>query len=204
MRLKQNKMNCKEAFKKLQDGNKRFVTSTQINHQVGISNNPNLVSSQEPFAVILTCSDSRVGVNTIFDAKLGDLFIIKNAGNITSKSTLATMEYAISVLEVKLILVLSHQNCGAVQYAETHPETNKVRKDKNLNFLLQQIRFVLSKNNKLTTEEITKKNAIHSAEDIIENSIIIAEKVKEETVKIITGYYKISTGKVEFHKYKSL
>ncbi len=196
-------MNCKEAFKKLQKGNKRFVTSTQINHQVGISNNTNLVSSQKPFAVILTCSDSRVGINTIFDTKLGDLFVIKNAGNITSKSTLATMEYAISQLNVRLILVLSHQNCGAVKYAKTHPETAN-DKDKNLNFLLKQIRFVLSENNKLTTEEITKKNALHSAADILENSMIIAEKVKEKNVKIITGYYKISTGKVEFHKYKSL
>jgi len=196
-------MNCKEAFKKLQDGNKRFVTSTQINHQVGISNNTYLVSSQEPFAVILTCSDSRVGINTIFDTKLGDLFVIKNAGNITSKSTLATMEYAISQLNVRLIVVLSHQNCGAVKYAETHPETTS-DKDKNLNFLLKQIRFVLSENKEVTTEEIIIKNALHSAKDIIANSIIIAEKVKEESVKIITGYYQISTGKVEFHKYKSL
>lgn len=192
-------MDFKEAIKKLQDGNERFVNSTEVNQHVGIANNPKLVSSQEPFAVILTCSDSRVGVNTIFDTKLGDLFVIKNAGNIVGRSTLATIEYAVSQLNVKLILVLSHQNCGAVKYAELNPETNK-EKDKNLDYLLKQIRFVLLENNELTTEEITKKNAVHSAESIIESSIITAEKVKVKSVKIITGYYKISTGKVEFHK----
>jgi carbonic anhydrase len=196
-------MDCKKAYKKLKIGNGRFVNSKQINSNIGVSNNHKLLSSQKPFAVILTCSDSRVGVIEIFDAKLGDLFIIKNAGNIISKSTLASMEFAIAKLDVKLILVLSHQNCGAVKYAKTHPETD-IEKDKNLNYLLKQIRFVLTENKKLSTKEITKKNAIHSAEGIIENSIIIAEKVKEGSVKIITGYYKISTGEVKFYKYKSL
>jgi carbonic anhydrase len=196
-------MNCKKAFKKLKSGNKRFVNSMQINHDIGVSINSKLVTSQKPFAVILTCSDSRVGVNEIFDTRLGDLFIIKNAGNIISKSTLASMEFAITKLKVKLILVLSHQNCGAVKYAKSHPETNK-ETDKNLNYLLKQIRFVLKENKELSNKDITIENANHSADGIVENSIIISQKVKEETVKIITGYYKISNGKVAFFKHKSL
>ena len=191
-------MKAKNALKKLIKGNKRFVNSEQKNHNVGVSVNTTLVTSQKPFAIVLTCSDSRVGVNTIFDAKLGDLFIIKNAGNIVSKSVLATMEYAVAILNVELIVVLSHQNCGAVKYANTHPE-GKTERDKNLDFLLHQIREVILDNKELSVKEITHANAVHSADKIIENSIIISEKVKTEAVKIVTGYYKISTGKVKFH-----
>jgi len=191
-------MKCRRALKKLKDGNKRFVTSTQVNHDHGVTLNESLIAVQKPFAVILTCSDSRVGPGEIFDTKLGDLFIVKNAGNIVDKSTLATIEYAIAKLDVKLIVVLSHQNCGAVKYAKTHPETN-LEKDKNLDFLLHQIRFVLSENKKLSTRKITEANADHSADRIMENSIIIADKVNQGNAKIVTAYYKIATGKVTFH-----
>ena len=191
-------MKSKKALKKLVEGNKRFVDSKQINHTIGVKVNSSLISSQKPFAVVLTCSDSRVGVNTIFDTKLGDLFIIKNAGNIVSKPVLATIEYAVAILNVELIVVLSHQNCGAVKYAKTHPE-GKTEKDQNLDFLLHQIREVLIKNNDLSIKHITKANAEHSADKIIKNSIIISNKIKLGKAKIVTGYYKISTGKVKFH-----
>ena len=191
-------MNSKKALKHLTAGNKRFIKSTQINHDLGVSHNYTLISSQKPFAAVLTCSDSRVGPNEIFDTRLGDLFIIKNAGNINSVSTLASIEYAIAVLNVKLIIVLSHQNCGAVKYAKKHPETNK-EKDKNLDFLLHQIRHVLSNNEKLSSKEITLKNAEHTATLILENSLIISEKVKNKKVNIVTGYYKIASGKVTFY-----
>jgi len=195
-------MNCKSALKKLKAGNKRFVNSKKINQNVGVTINSKLLTSQKPFAVILTCSDSRVGVSEIFDTKLGDLFIIKNAGNIVGKSTLASIEYAVTKLKVKLMLVLSHQNCGAVAYAKSHPENNE-EKDKNLNYLLKQIRFVINENEELSIKEITKENANHSAKKIIDDSIIVAQKVKKEEVEIITGYYKIATGKVKFYKSKS-
>jgi carbonic anhydrase len=191
-------MKCKRALKKLKDGNKRFIKSTQINHDHGITLNESLVASQKPFAVVLTCSDSRVGPSEIFDTKLGDLFIIKNAGNINSISTLASIEFALVKLKVSLIIVLSHQNCGAVKYAKTHPETN-LEKDKNIDFLLHQIRYVLSENKEFSTKEITIKNAEHTKELMIDNSPIIAEKVNQEKAKIVTAYYKISTGKVTFY-----
>jgi len=186
------------ALKKLKQGNKRFVNSTQINHDHGVTLNESLVASQKPFAVVLTCSDSRVGPGEIFDSKLGDLFIIKNAGNINSISTLASIEFALVKLKVNLIVVLSHQNCGAVKYAKVHPETN-LEKDKNIDFLLHQIRYVLSENKELSTKEITIKNAEHTKELMLENSPIIANKISKGKVKIVTGYYKISTGKVKFH-----
>lgn len=191
-------MNCKNALKKLKEGNKRFVESMQINHKIGVSLNHTLVSSQKPFAVVLTCSDSRVGPNEIFDVKLGDLFIIKNAGNINSISTLASIEYAVAMLNVRLIVVLSHQNCGAVKYAKQHAETH-LEKDKNIDFLLHQIRYVLSENKAFSTKEITIKNAEHTAIEIMNNSVIISEKVKQGQAKIVTGYYKIATGKVSFY-----
>lgn len=190
-------MNYKKALKQLKGGNKRFVKSNQVNQEVGVSINSSLVSTQKPFAVVLTCSDSRVGPNQIFDMKLGDLFIIRNAGNISSKSVLATIEYALAILKVNLIVVLSHQNCGAVKYAKINPETN-LEKDKNLDFLLHQIRHVMSKNTDLSIKEITVKNAVHTAELMLEKSMIIKEKIDNKEAKIVTGYYKIATGKVTF------
>lgn len=190
-------MNSKKAYNKLVEGNLRFVNSTEINRNVGVSNNAVLVDNQNPFAVVLTCSDSRVGVGEIFDSKLGDLFVIKNAGNIAFKSAIASIEYAVSILNVRLILVLSHQNCGAVKYAKNKPESAS-EKEKNIMHLLEQIRTVISDNNDFSIDEITLENANYSAKCIVKNSIIIKEKVQNEKVKIITGYYHIETGKVNF------
>lgn len=191
-------MDSKKAYKKLITGNDRFVNSTKINHHIGVSNNVTLVNTQKPFAVILTCSDSRVGLSEIFDTKLGDLFTIKVAGNVANTSTIASIEYAVAILDVKLIVVLSHQNCGAIKYAKSEPECNS-DKEKNIMHLLKQIRTVISENSHSSIEEITLENAKYSAKNIVDNSVIISEKINEEkTVKIITGYYHIETGKVDF------
>lgn len=186
------------SLNKLIEGNKRFVNSSPINHNVGFSINSSLINAQNPFAIVLTCSDSRVGVNTIFDTKLGGLFIIKNAGNIVDMSTLATIEFAVAKLNVSLIIVLSHQNCGAVDYAITNPKTDTER-EKNFNFLLQQIRTIASEDKNQSAESIIKKNAAFSKQKIIQDSIIITEKIEKKEVNIITAFYKISTGKVTFY-----
>ena len=182
---------------KLIEGNKRFVNSSPINHNVGVSINSSL-TTQNPFAIILTCSDSRVGVNIIFDTKLGDLFIIKNAGNIVDMSTLATIEFAVAKLNVSLIVVLSHQSCGAVDYAITTPKIDTER-EKNFNFLLQQIRTIASEDKNQSAENISKKNAAFSKQKIIQDSMIIAEKIEKKELNIVTAFYKISTGKVTFY-----
>jgi carbonic anhydrase len=104
-------------LKKLSDGNTRFVTSHMIHPNISDIRRTEVAQGQKPFAVILTCSDSRVPPEIIFDQGLGDLFVIRTAGEVVDDIAIASIEYAIEHLGVKLIVVMGHQKCGAVDAA---------------------------------------------------------------------------------------
>ncbi|MEK7804022.1 MAG: carbonic anhydrase, partial [Deltaproteobacteria bacterium] len=104
-----------EALKKLIDGNNRFVQSAQAQKDIGNNRRTELTKGQHPFAVILSCSDSRVPPEHIFDQGLGDIFVVRVAGNVADSIELGSVEYAAEHLGVPLILVLGHQSCGAVK-----------------------------------------------------------------------------------------
>ena len=106
-----------EALQKLIDGNKRFVTGQFALKDLGDARREELVKGQKPFAVILTCSDSRVPPEHIFDQGLGDIFVVRNAGNVVDPVTLGSIEYAVEHLLAPLVVVLGHDYCGAVKAA---------------------------------------------------------------------------------------
>ena len=101
----------------LLQGNVRFVHSASIHHQNHNDRRRELRDHQRPFAIILSCSDSRVPAEIIFDCGLGDLFVVRTAGHTLDKAVLGTIEFGISVLKAPLLVVLGHQNCGAVEAA---------------------------------------------------------------------------------------
>ncbi|MDH5617576.1 MAG: carbonic anhydrase, partial [Gammaproteobacteria bacterium] len=104
-----------EALQRLRDGNRRFVAgASSINDALSAARRAELVDGQNPFAVILACSDSRVPVELVFDQGLGDLFVIRVAGNIVAPSQVGSVEFAAANLGAKLVVVLGHSNCGAV------------------------------------------------------------------------------------------
>ena len=111
-----------EALAKLMEGNKRFLTGKSIRPNQTIEKVKELASGQKPFAVIVGCSDSRVPNEIIFDQGLGDIFIIRTAGQVSSYASWGSMEFAVTSLNSKLILVLGHTKCGAVSAACTVPE----------------------------------------------------------------------------------
>ena len=106
-----------EALDLLLQGNVRFVHSASIHHQNHNDRRRELLDHQRPFAIILSCSDSRVPAEIIFDCGLGDLFVVRTAGHTLDKAVLGTIEFGISVLKAPLLVVLGHQNCGAVEAA---------------------------------------------------------------------------------------
>ena len=107
-----------DALKRLRKGNWRFVNGkNDIARSIGEARRAELVDGQKPFAVILACSDSRVPVELIFDQGLGELFVIRVAGNIVAPSQIGSIEYAAARLGVRLVVVLGHSNCGAIEAA---------------------------------------------------------------------------------------
>src|SRR5262252_6653139 len=116
----QSKMTPDEAFRSLMSGNDRFAANrfTSVEHDLQILRN-HTVDRQEPFAGFLSCADSRVPVELIFDQTIGQIFVTRVAGNLVTPEIIASLEYAVAVLGVEVILVLGHTNCGAVKAALT-------------------------------------------------------------------------------------
>jgi len=110
-------LTAEEAYERLREGNARFLSDTLEGAGRDEARRAMLADRQHPFAVILCCADSRVVPEITFDTGIGDLFVVAVAGNVASRSTIASIEYATAVLETKLIVVMGHQNCGAVAAA---------------------------------------------------------------------------------------
>ncbi|MDP2089728.1 MAG: carbonic anhydrase [Flavobacteriaceae bacterium] len=186
-------MKAIKALELLKEGNQRFVEHKLENITKGILDCDHLVDGQTPFAAIVGCSDSRVPTEMIFDTGLGDLFIIRNAGSVANKTQIASIEFAVLKLKVELVVVLVHQNCGAVQAAIEYEYVSE-----NLDFMLSQIRELIHETEDKSFENITKLNAFKSIDNLINKSKIIKAKVAEGSVKIVPAYYEISSGKVYF------
>ncbi|MEW1822594.1 carbonic anhydrase [Arthrobacter sp. NPDC080031] len=116
-------MSTYQAWQRLLDGNDRFVTGDSLHPNQNASRRTELVHTQNPFAVIFGCADSRLAAEIIFDVGLGDVFVVRTAGHVIDDAVLGSLEYAISVLHVPLIVVLGHDNCGAVTAAKDAVET---------------------------------------------------------------------------------
>ena len=153
-----------------------------------------LVDGQQPFAIILGCADSRVVPEFIFDAGLDELFTVRVAGNIANTSSIASIEYAVAYFGTKLIVVLGHQSCGAVTAAIAGGNNGC-----NLNFLLAQIMPAIAESpENASVNEVVKKNAKLTAIDLISRSSIIRNAVDSDGVKIVSAYYNLDSGKVDF------
>ncbi len=160
-----------EAISKLKEGNGRY-TSGNLQHPAQTTERrTELAKSQHPFAVILSCSDSRVPPEIVFDQGLGDLFVVRVAGNVIDDESLGSIEYAVDHLGVRLILVLGHQSCGAVKAAK---ET------------------IAAKGKAL------KANVKHVADALRSSTPILKGKVDSGEMKVIGGYYNLDTGAVSF------
>jgi carbonic anhydrase len=156
-----------------------------------------LIKSQHPFAIILSCSDSRVPPETVFDEGLGDLFIVRVAGNVLNDEGLGSIEYGVEVLGARLIVVLGHQSCGAVD-AAMKTVAAKGKAPGHIQSLVTAIKPVVNSNPKADLETTTKANAKHVVDALRSSAPILKARVDSGEVQVIGGYYSLDTGAVTF------
>lgn len=181
------------AKQRLIDGNKRFIEDKNEGKLQDSSRRSEVVGGQSPFAIILSCADSRVVPELVFDTGIGELFVIRVAGNVANTSSIASIEYAVAHLGSKLIVVLGHESCGAVTAAAAGGDNGH-----NLNHLLSHVTPAVAACKGADVNTIVKKNAELNAQDLITRSSIIGEAVKSGAVDIVPGYYNFNSGKVDF------
>jgi carbonic anhydrase len=190
-----NSITADEALMKLLEGNNRFVEFKQNHPHQDQTRLTDVSLSQKPFAIIVGCSDSRVPPEIIFDQGIGDLFIIRNAGNVVDDLALASIEYAVEHLDVKLIVVLGHERCGAVDATIKGGHLPG-----HLGRLIEEINPSVDKARKMDGDLLT--NAVNAnveriAEQLRSSGELLKEFVEHKGLKIITAYYDLDTGKVE-------
>ncbi len=183
------------AIGKLVEGNTRFVDEKYLNNHISADFRKELTKGQHPFAVIVTCSDSRVSPEIVFDQGLGDLFVIRTAGEVVDELEIGSIEYAVEHLGVKLVVVLGHESCGAVSAAVSGGEMPK-----NIAAIIEQIKPAVEKAKGQKGSLID--NAIINNVDLVINKINTNSDVLKETkdVKVVGAVYNLTNSKVEFLK----
>jgi carbonic anhydrase len=189
------------ALNLLKDGNKRFVNNLKFNRNL-LQQANDTSDGQHPFAVILSCIDSRTSAELIFDQGLGDIFSVRIAGNIVNEDILGSMEFGCKVAGAKIIVVLGHTKCGAVKGACDNVALG------NLTGLIEKIKPAVDQEMTTTTnrnssnstfvENVAELNVSLSVKNILLKSPIIAEMVKNEEITIVGGVHDISSGEVKF------
>jgi carbonic anhydrase len=188
-------LNVQQSLKKLLDGNKRCVVCKQQNPRQDARRRKEVSKGQKPFAVIVGCSDSRIPPELIFDQGLGDLFVVRLAGNIVDALALGSIEYAVEHLDTKLVVVLGHGKCGAVTAATKGPDAPG-----HVGAIVKAIQPAVKKVQKMPGDLVD--NAIRANASLVVNKIrsskpILAEMVNKGEIEVIGAYYNIETGAVE-------
>ena len=190
------------ALNLLNEGNKRFLNNLKINRNL-LQQANETSDGQNPFAIILSCIDSRTSAELIFDQGLGDIFSVRIAGNIINEDILGSMEFACKVAGSKIIVVLGHTKCGAVKGACDHIEMG------NLTALLTKIRPAVDEetltkenrnsNNSVFVENVATINVKRTVKSIMQRSTILKEMIESGQIGIVGGTHDISTGEVIFY-----
>ncbi|MEF9934375.1 MAG: carbonic anhydrase [Clostridium sp.] len=197
-----DEISADEAMVLLREGNNRFVEGKSEIHDLSKERREFLAKDgQFPYATILSCSDSRVPPEVIFNEGLGNIFVARNAGNVVDKVSLGSIEYSAKFLKVPLIVVLGHTHCGAVKAT-----INNTQAGPNIEEIENLIKPALE----IAKKEVSDEHALYEATEIqnVKNSIsnikkseIIGQLLKDNKVKIVGGMYSLETGKVELIEY---
>lgn len=179
------------ALTELMDGNKRFTTGrlTAHEHDLAILKQ-NTIEKQEPFAAVLSCADSRVPVELVFDQSIGHIFVTRVAGNVVTPEIIASLEYGAAVLGTEVILVMGHANCGAVKATIQGKEVPG-----QISALYPHIQPAVDQAGP-NLEAATKANAKIQAGLLSESSTVVKELVRAGKLKVAAAYYDVATGSV--------
>jgi carbonic anhydrase len=200
-------ISAQEALDRLREGNARFV-SRRRNSDVLTSEDRRreVAVAQEPFAIILGCSDSRVPAEIVFDQGLGDLFVIRVAGNIVAPSQIGSVEFAAERFGTRLVVVLGHSNCGAITATIEELRRSREERSRNLRSIVDRVRpsvsAVLAVDENIPHEELVRKsvraNILMSVNQLRHGSDILEESIRENGLVVVGAEYSLDTGVVEF------
>jgi len=187
-------MTIAEVKDRLKAGNKRFVADKLDGKLQDSSRRDSLTGGQNPYAIILSCADSRVVPELVFDAGLGELFVCRVAGNIANSSSIASIEYAVAHIGTPVIVVLGHESCGAVTAAVAGGDNGY-----NLNHLVAHIQPAISASPAdAAVNDVVRKNAELTAQELQSRSGIIRDAVAAGKLEILPAYYHLGSGEVEY------
>ncbi|PJD94387.1 MAG: carbonic anhydrase [Parachlamydia sp.] len=180
-----------EAIDRLLEGNERYVRDQLLHPNRSVIRREAIVAKQEPFAIILGCSDSRVSPEIIFDQGIGDLFIVRVAGNVAGPVELDSLQFSAEYLHSSVILVLGHENCGAI-----HAVLNKQTKDiENVAALIEPA-ILLARQTEGNIWEKSVKANVRAIVARLKVAPVIKSLIEQGKIKVIGGYYELASGKV--------
>jgi carbonic anhydrase len=200
-------LSAPDALRRLRDGNRRFVSNVSDQGALGDpSRRVELTAGQAPFAIVLGCSDSRVPAEIIFDQGLGDLFVIRVAGNIVAPSQIGSIEFAAERFGTRLVVVLGHSRCGAILATLEQLGQPGDRRSQNLRSIVDRIRpsveplFAtgLARDPDALVREAVRANIRASCEHLRHGSEILEELIANDGVVVTGAEYSLETGAVEF------
>lgn len=195
-----------DALTRLRNGNQRFVDEVRSRHRSSEARRLEVAAGQEPFAIILGCSDSRVPAEIVFDQGLGDLFVIRVAGNIVAPSQIGSVEFAAAAFGTRLVVVLGHTQCGAI--VATLDELRRPTRDqsRNLRSIVDRIRPAvetlleteLADQPEALVHEAVRANIRVAASQLRHGSEILEQLIAKEGLLVVGAEYSLETGIVEF------
>ena len=193
------KVSPTEALARLKTGNERFVASKLEHPRQSAARRTELATSQHPFAIVLACADSRTSPELVFDQGLGDVFVVRVAGNVLNDETVGSIEYAVDHLGAQLIVVLGHERCGAIAAAR-ETITAKGVAPGHIQSLVKAIAPAVEATAGQDAEATARENERHVAKELRESAPILKELVEKGTVSVVAAHYDLDTGAVEFLK----
>lgn len=200
-------ISAREALERLQDGNRRFVSGLPSSAMLSSQARRNeLTSGQEPFAIILGCSDSRVPAEIVFDQGLGDLFVIRVAGNIVAASQVGSVEFAAERFGTRLVVVLGHSQCGAVLATLEELQRATENQSRNLRSIVDRIRpsveALLERGHwpdpDALVRHAVRANIITSVNHLRHGSEVLEQLIRSNGLLVIGAEYSLETGVVDF------
>lgn len=194
-----NNISAQDALEKLKEGNKRFVELKQKHPDEDKNRRAEMIKGQHPFVVILSCSDSRVPPEIIFDQGLGGIFEIRNAGNVLDEHVIGSIEYAIMHCGVKLIVIMGHQDCGAI--AATLSGKSETKYIKSLeDAIIPAVEDCKKKGIDINSDNVVKAHVMQDINELLSQDTELVKYMKNNNVEIVPAYYHLDTNIVDFYK----
>lgn len=195
-----------EALQRLRDGNRRFAAGHSEHRVAGEALRSQLADGQSPFAVILGCSDSRVPAEIVFDQGLGDLFVVRVAGNIAQPSQIGSVEFACSAFGTRLVIVLGHSSCGAIEATLRAIAAPEEIESRNIGSIVDLIRPSIESlledsdtiDRDILLERAVRNNVRASVDRLRSESGIIRDLERDDGLRIVGAEYALDSGRVEF------